>query len=143
MGVCVFSCDEIIPCVEHALNSKEWGMGYETELTPAPALFFVHDQGVYCMSNGIPAQLLPGEDKRMLVAYARGCDPNAGVPFDDWYETARALVGGDDFAETLSATPRMLELCRAYTEMHVDVSPTTISVCFAVPRENNNKEDVA
>ena len=33
-----------------------------------------------------------------LLAYAVGCNPDTD-PFDDWWELARAELGGDDFGE--------------------------------------------
>jgi hypothetical protein len=51
MGTCVFKTGEVLRCVEHALLGTKWDMGWENKMTPGPALFFVHDQGVYVMSN--------------------------------------------------------------------------------------------
>jgi hypothetical protein len=38
------------------------------------------------------------DEGRSFCAYAIGCHPEKDA---DWYETARGLVGGDDFVETL------------------------------------------
>jgi Protein of unknown function (DUF3085) len=73
-----------------------------TALPEAPAVLLVHDEGVYLMSNGFPADPLErkatGRHFRRYVAYAQGCDPRTDK---GWYETAHDLVGGDDFGECL------------------------------------------
>jgi len=58
-------------------------------------VILVKDQGVYFLAErgGHNA------DGRMkLLAYAVGCNPDTD-PFDDWWELARAELGGDDFGE--------------------------------------------
>ncbi|EAP6826414.1 DUF3085 domain-containing protein [Salmonella enterica] len=39
------------------------------------------------------------------VAYAKGCHPEKD---DNWWETARTEVGGDDFGEPLDLTESMI-----------------------------------
>lgn len=55
------------------------------------ALWLVKDQGVYLMSCA-NRELKKGE--RRDVVYAEGMDPEKDA---DWYDSARAAVGGDDF----------------------------------------------
>lgn len=93
--------------IDHAKASKEWSMGYDEDMEPAPALFLVGDQGIYLMSNGKPG--LPRDEEaakqqasgekfvKQRVAYAEGCDPEKD---DDYYENKRQLFGGDDGAVT-------------------------------------------
>jgi hypothetical protein len=53
-------------------------MAFSTE-KPQPGLLFVHDHGVYLMSNGEPRDLImpPGKTTpTAYTAYAAGCDPN-------------------------------------------------------------------
>lgn len=136
MGSCVFKTSDIRRCVEHALNSPNWEMGYsEGVMTPVPALLFVHDQGIYVMSNGIPRDVKdPAEPKSgSYVAYAAGCNPGIGT-FDEWYERSRNLVGGDDFAEVVEVQPDWLELCANFSEMHIDVTSAAIAVVFVKPK---------
>lgn len=59
-----------------------------------PALWLVKDQGAYLMSNGVDADTQNAGQQRP-VAYAAACDPTA-LPFDEWYDNARTIVGGDD-----------------------------------------------
>jgi Protein of unknown function (DUF3085) len=75
------------------------GIDYRNRITAppeAPAVLLVHDEGVYLMSNGAPLDIDEGECS--FVACARGRDPKAD---SGWYDTARDLFGGDDFAECL------------------------------------------
>ncbi|NPX93950.1 DUF3085 domain-containing protein [Pseudomonas aeruginosa] len=53
------------------------------------------DQGVYFLAEQ-GARRPDGRVK--LLAYAVGCNPDTD-PFDDWWELARAELGGDDFGE--------------------------------------------
>jgi hypothetical protein len=62
------------------------------------ALHFVKDQGIYLMSSGVERDLVG--PNRARVAYAQGAHPEKD---GDWYEFARAAVGGDDFVEALPA----------------------------------------
>lgn len=63
----------------------------QAEKTKKPVCL-VKDQGVYMMSFGRQAP------KGNKVCYADGLDPNK-ADFDDWYDTAHRICGGDDFAE--------------------------------------------
>lgn len=148
MGICRFKTSEVKPLIEHALAATEFDMGYEnmtdeqfaelgmpppTNRTPrGPALLFVHDQGVYLMSNGIPRLRPenPAQDVNSChVAYAEGCNPNVGE-FDDWYGTSRALVGGDDFVEVLLISDNWLRACDQCETFELEISDTAISSRF-------------
>jgi len=61
-------------------------------------LMLAHDDGVYLCVDSIRTPEGP-----CACAYARGCDPRP-VPVGDaeWFETARRLVGGDDFGERIN-----------------------------------------
>jgi hypothetical protein len=90
---------------EQAVDYVETPEGWKTVTKPVakPAVILVHDDGVYLMSNGEPGDprdpAEAGEECfRRYVAYAEGCDP---VKDHHSYDTANALVGGDDFGETL------------------------------------------
>jgi hypothetical protein len=72
---------------------------HTTKPNAAPAVLLVHDQGVYLTSNSKPRDIVGADAAdRSFCAYAIGCHPEKDA---DWYETARGLVGGDDFVETL------------------------------------------
>lgn len=122
---CVFKPSEVRRCVEHAFASKKWSMGYETStLEPQPGLLFVHDQGVYLMSNGDPRDT---DGDKAYVAYAEGCDPDKD---ENWWENSRALVGGDDFVEVLPIYPSIYGDLDAYNELVIDVSPSELALGF-------------
>lgn len=136
MGLCVFKTAYVKRCIQHALAAKKFRMPF-SKAPPGPALLFVHDQGVYLMSNGLPADLiLTAKSPTSYVVYADGCNPNIDP---DWWETSRALVGGDDFGEILPIMPDWLTNCDAFDEFHVDVSPETIDTYFTAPRPAKKK----
>ncbi|MFP3562943.1 DUF3085 domain-containing protein [Paraburkholderia sp. SIMBA_030] len=58
-------------------------------------VLLVKDHGVYLMSEKGNAT---GNGPPRLIAYAVECNPDT-VPFDEWWDRARAEFGGDDFAE--------------------------------------------
>ena len=101
-------------------------MGY-SESAPGPALFLVHDDGVYLMSNGDPGDLAGGDELGLYCAYAAGCDPDNDP---NCWENGRSLVGGDDFAETVPITADWLKACDTCDELHVVVNADNIQVKF-------------
>lgn len=129
MGECTFNTDDLQRSVVHATNSQEFNSGYETEHN-TPALLFVKDEGIYLMSNGSPRDNLEGQEKS-YVTYADGCNPTID---DHWWETARELVGGDDFVEVIELTQEVLALIGAHHRMHVTVNERTFEVSFSAPK---------
>jgi hypothetical protein len=129
MGTCVFNTEDIKRCVTHAIKSKKWRHGYDESQPARPALMFVHDDGVYCMSSGLPRDMV-GKD-RSFCAYAEGCDPTKD---EDFYEESRFLVGGDDFVEVLDVDDNTLLLCDEFGEMVIEVSENELSVVFRKPK---------
>lgn len=129
MPTCVFKTDEVRRCVEHALNSPQWSMGWMEELQPVPGLFLVHDQGVYLMSNGVPTDM--DSEQTAYVAFAEHCNPKTD---QDWWDNARELVGGDDFVEVLPIDRTFLDKCGRYEELEVTIQGDEISWKFAKPR---------
>lgn len=128
MGRCIFKTKDVKRCIKHALKSTDFRMAFSTE-PPQPALLFVHDEGVYLMSNGLPADQ-PAGAKRSYVAYAEGCNPDIDA---DCWETSRALVGGDDFGEVIILTPNVVESCDNYKELHVETTENEINVYAVAP----------
>lgn len=139
MGICVFKTAEIKRCLQHALAAPDWNMGYDNEAARVPALQFVHDQGVYMMSNGIPKDTV--DNSGSYVVYAEGCDP-AKAEFDDWYGKSKDLVGGGDFVETLEITPDMVDMCDRFDNLELWVMPTEFAIKFtksAKPRRKASR----
>ena len=74
-----------------------------TELRPVLAeaaanqcrVILVKDQGVYFMAERGESR---PDGRRKTIAYAVGYNPDVDA-FDDWWELARAELGGDDFGE--------------------------------------------
>lgn len=134
MPTCVFKTDEVRRCIEHALQSEAWGTTFaDAEETPRPGLFFVHDQGVYLMSNGNPGDNASGDPDNFYayVAYAEHCNPKTD---EDWWHNACDLVGGDDFAELLPINQTWLEKCGKYEELEVTIRGDEISWAFVKPK---------
>ena len=95
-------------------------------LIPA-ALHLVKDQGVYLMSNGIP--VLPKSDGKpgSEVAYAREASPTV-MDFDDWYENAGRIMGGDDSVTALPVEMFVEELKKAASVIRLKVTSRAISL---------------
>lgn len=127
MPTCVFKTDDIVRCLRHTLEAENWEVAFLEDTTPRPGLFFVHDNGVYMMSNGLPRDRDPG-DERAYVAYAENCDPTRDP---EWWHNSAALVGGDDFVETLPVDQSWLDGCEEYAEMHVHIVGDKLDVTFA------------
>ena len=99
MNELLFNPDEVRKIVEHAEKSKKWRAHWDNDNVTEPHVSFVHDQGVYLMSDGVPCLQRPDAEKgHSFVTYAEGCHPEKDA---DWWDTSRAMVGGDDFAEHL------------------------------------------
>lgn len=126
MGICVFKTKDLRRVVEHARRSSNWRMGFSGR-TPQPGMMLVHDQGVYIMSNGLPADVDIDAERCNLV-YARSCDPDKD---ENWYDNARRLVGGDDFGEILDIPDDFLEMCDKFPEFHVQVDEHEIKCWMA------------
>jgi hypothetical protein len=102
----IFKAADLRRVVEHSLaapKQAEHAVDYDqktgnpiTKPVDAPAVILVHDDGVYLMSNGEPGDIVNAPSR--YVVHAKGTNP-ATDP--DYYDTARMLVGGDDFGETL------------------------------------------
>jgi hypothetical protein len=95
MARLIFLASDVRRVVEHSLNAPRQRKTWDKPVTE-PSVLLVHDQGVYLMSNGEPRDILKGTTS--FAAYAEGCHPEKNA---HWYDTARTLVGGDDFGECL------------------------------------------
>ena len=139
MGTLEFNGDAVRELFEHARNSKEFRGVYGS--APEPALILVHDQGVYLMSAGIPALPDPHRPKGHKVVYAQGCHPERD---DEWWEEARDLVGGDDFAEALPL--RLFESIFALEleniRITIKLTATQLTVSYTGGKKKPKKEKV-
>jgi len=117
MGACKFKTSQVKGIVQHALAGAE------------PALLFVHDNGVYLMSNG--ERTKSETDSGQFVAYAKGCDPKTDA---DFYEESRFLVGGDDFGETIEISNKWLKACEQFEELVINVGASDMTISFGKPK---------
>ncbi|GAA0908149.1 DUF3085 domain-containing protein [Virgisporangium aurantiacum] len=94
-----FALRDVLAVAEHAIAAPAHKPAFADTVdgtTPTPALWFVGDDGLYLMSNGLPGQPHPDGGDRLHVVYADG------------YRTAMSKhaiadeIGGDDFCEPLS-----------------------------------------
>jgi len=92
----IFNATDVRRVAEHSLNAPKQATTWDGVEVAMPSVLLVHDQGVYLMSNGEPADMIT--ERSRYVAYAHGCHPDTD---NNWYDTARELVGGSDFAELL------------------------------------------
>lgn len=126
----IFKSEDVMRCVNHALKSENWSMGYESDLKPSPGLSLVHDDGVYLMSNGVPGDIQEYKD-RCHVVYAKDCNPELDEFF---YENSRNLVGGDDFVENILIDESWPEKLSGFDEIHIVLTEEDLAVYFV----NNN-----
>jgi hypothetical protein len=123
-----FHAADVRRVVEHSLSApaqRDYMVDYDRTTfdsimgqPEAPAVCLVHDDGVYLMSNGTPRDIDHGTHS--FCAYAKGCNPKTDAGF---YETARNLVGGDDFGEVLPWARELLAM--------LDRGETTITINFS------------
>lgn len=131
MGVCKFKVSEVLRCVVHAVkNTPDDGFSVSSVL-------LVHDSGVYIMSNASPADL---EGPKSYVAYAEGCNPSKD---SDYYQTARSLVGGDDFGEVIKLDEDTLSNFSSYEDLSVLVNDSNIEFTFSNPNSKKVPESLA
>lgn len=111
------------------LDANEWPDSGNIDRLRIPAgLQLVGDQGVYLMSNGLPALLEDESTTRNVVAYALESDPRS--EFDDWYDAKRSIMGGDDCVITLPAEmfERALALLGDEGQLHLHVTEDEVEV---------------
>jgi hypothetical protein len=95
-----FSLHEVLAAAEHAINSKDHKRTFdesEAGVKPAPALWWVKNDGTYLMTNGPWA----GGGLCPAIAYAQDYGPGTDVGH---------VLGGDDFAISL---PLLRRACGA------------------------------
>jgi hypothetical protein len=131
-GILLFRAEDVRRVVDHMMAATAWKRGYGDKKRPRPQMIIVHDDGVYLMSNGDPADIIEGD--RCFVAYAQGLDPKDGSHV---WDAARAVVGGDDFADYLDLTKEMIEAIRSpdFRGLRIDVTENSmfISIESAAP----------
>jgi hypothetical protein len=119
-----FNPADVRRCVNHAYAAKDWSKGFGDRGKPRPQLIFVHDEGLYLMSNGKPGDENKGGPTAMFAAYARGYDPNKLDRQVVWDKA----VGGDDFAEYLDLSDDMVDTIQSDTFASFKLTVTQNSI---------------
>lgn len=94
----VFPLPAVVVLAEHAIDAprhKKSHLERESGATASPALWFVGDQGLYLMSNGLPARGNATGPDRPDDVYAHGYHTAAAK------HAVKHVIGGDDFLEVL------------------------------------------
>jgi hypothetical protein len=86
----------------------------------AKTLHLVKDQGVYLMKFG-------KTPKSNVVVYAKGFDPNK-VDFDEWYNKAHSVCGGDDFGESIDAKFFANAIAKGARVVKIKLTATRMSI---------------
>lgn len=91
-------------------------------------LVLAKDHGVYIFAQGGAVT----DGAREHIAYAVGCNPYVDA-FDDWWDRARAELGGDDCGEYFAADGELFDAIRRGTH-HLEIKASRESLeLFAVP----------
>lgn len=105
MARLVFEMERVKSMVAHSKGKKHKDTIYGQPLVGEQYkeyLYLVHDDGIYLMSGAEETQKTdspdPKKQERAYVAYAETCNPDKD---EDFWDNARYLVGGDDFAEPI------------------------------------------
>jgi hypothetical protein len=93
-----FPLRDVLALADHAVAAPDHGPTYNQHAegtTPTPSLWFVGDEGLYLMSNGLPGHPDPNDADRQRVVYADGYDSPLSK------HAVSRQIGGDDFVEAL------------------------------------------
>ena len=93
------------------------------------------DQGVYFLAER--GERRP-DGRVKLLAYAVGCNPDTD-PFDDWWELARAELGGDDFGEFFDLHDGVFaRLLHSEDNLEVSATATHLSLQVVPPAQSGH-----
>lgn len=91
---------------EYRKDGKE--VSFDGDVTPTsadvdvskipPQFYLVKDRGAYVMAATETPLPVDEEGSANFVVYCEGCNPDVD---EDYYETARAIFGGDDFGDPI------------------------------------------
>lgn len=132
-GKCIFKTEDIVQLVNHVKGCTEFRTAYG-QGEPEAGLMWVHDQGVYLCSSGLPLLQNPNKDHTSsIVAYAEGMNPEVD-DFELWWEESRYNVGADDFAEFISLKEFPDDVLEAYKYFIIDVASDTMRLRYSTTR---------
>jgi hypothetical protein len=133
-----FPLRDVLALAEHAIAAPDHKPSYSNTLdgtTPTAALWLVGDEGLYLMSNGLPAQQHPTGGDRLHVVYADG------------YRTSKSKhavadeIGGDDFVQPLPLLDQQPDeatlhaqlteaVANGFDRFVIDLDETSMSLSF-------------
>lgn len=114
--------------------NEENGWTPKRSVPTEPHVILVHDDGVYLMSNGEPRDEVRRKYRATskkttasaFTAHAAGTDP---LKFpDSYWDTARDLVGGDDFGEWLPWARALLKASEAGPTVTLEFTANRIAI---------------
>ena len=120
-----FALPDVLVLAEHALTAEVHVYADPDDKDAAPALLLVADDGVYLMSNGLPALEPTAEQpsvSRIRVVYAAGCPSDS-----DWTEQVD-LASHDDLLVTLPLQPALIGQLRTAHTRGADTFTVTVTV---------------
>jgi len=132
-GTLKFAVNDVLKrIVEHTLANPECRIPYTKETTKEPSLYLVKDEGVYLMSASV--KHLQDESKTeggSIVAYAKGLDPKKD---GGYYEEARYICGGDDFAELLPIEVFAKAVEKGAKTVSIKLTENSLDIRAQIPR---------
>lgn len=129
MPILSFAATEVDRIISHAQRCERFLQVHDTATTK-PMVVLVGDQGVYLMSNGLPGDMHQ-PPSTWFVAYAQGMNPGLDA---DWWDTKRAVYGGDDGADALDLVDALRALLdRGDAQIHLRLSDTSIHLIDLQP----------
>jgi len=136
MARLIFKASDVLKVAMHSVKNQQreiadWATANEAngftpkrEVPKEPHVILVHDQGVYLMSNGNHGEGKTPSTER-LIAYAKGCHPDKDK---DWYDNARDLVGGDDFADYLPWARELAVAAQQKKEIVIEITAESMEL---------------
>lgn len=121
MNTLVFKMNDTLRSIIEHSRAHPDGQTVYGEPCP-PSLMLVKDQGAYLMAPTNPRQLRENSESSVVV-YAEGCDPSINA---DFYETARAICGGDDFCEGIALAD--FPAIDSATELFIELTEDSMTV---------------
>lgn len=98
-------------------------------------VMLIKDHGVYFMAERGERQV---DNRRALLAYAIGCNPDTD-PFDTWWNRADDELGGDDFGEYFDPKePVFSRILSSQDDLLVLADPETLSLEAVSPVQSGS-----
>ena len=102
------------------LAKKEFKVPYEDKCTEQRSFFLVKDEGIYVMNC-----YKDKDHKKNLAVYASGFNPKTNAR---WWDDCVDAVGGDDFAESIPLSDKMLTRICEGKSLKVNLTETEMKI---------------